>query len=516
MIVVGYPYMKKSAFFTIIGSLIIGLIVIILIMVMQPVRISIQIAAKAPLSALATITSREPTQVAIRIAGKNNDTIEVVFARYAAYHEIPILGLYADSDNQIDFVLKTESGKEFERSHTIRTKKLPSDYPVINVERFLPEKIAPGMTFLQMGHYDEDGNFSSMPVAVDSYGEIRWYYTEKNGHILKQLDSGNFLIQGGRAPNKQDNLLLEIDLLGRIVATRAEVPTGIHHDVTILSNGNLLLLSSAPNSFEDGVIEVDGISGQLLRGWDFRAILDARRPPQPKNLEPADWLHLNGIDCSPLDSSFVISGRDQSSVVKVDVDTGTLRWILGNHAYWDKPHANYLLTPIGDDFTWQWGQHAPMVHPDNPDIILLYDNGNERSYDKPVPPEQNFSRAVEYRIDPVRMEVQQIWQYGEELGSETFTPFIGDANYLSNGNRLICFGGITRDLAGRPVEIFNFAENRLNVMKISARIVEVTEDQPAQEVMRITIQDENNDTYEGYRSYQAERYVLYHPALLAE
>jgi arylsulfate sulfotransferase len=121
---------------------------------------------------------------------------------------------------------------------------------------------------------------------------------------------------------------------------------------------------------------------------------------------------------------------------------------------------------------------------------------------------------VEFEIDEQDMTVRQVWEYGRELGSETFTPFIGDANYLANGNRLICFGGITRNLDGEPVELFDFANNTLNPMKISARIVEVTHDFPAKEVLRISISNDDSESYEGYRSYQAERYPLYHHSLL--
>lgn len=484
------------------------------LLLFQPVRVSVKLSEQAPLGALAIVDSRAPTQVTVRIHGKHDDDIVVTFAPYATHHEVPILGLYPDTANRVDLVLTTNEGKTFERSLTVRTDPLPPNYPEMNVQRLLPDLIAPGMTFLHLGHYDESGSFTSLPTAIDAYGHVRWYYTGEIGHVLRQLDNGNLLIQGSRSAGKPDNLLVEIDMLGNTVAIRAEVATGIHHDVTFMPNGNMLVLSSAPGSFEDGVVEVDGRTGKVLRGWDFRAILDPNRPLQPRNLEEADWLHLNGIDFSAVDDSIIVSGRDQSAVVKVDVDTGALRWILGNHGHWEAPYRDHLLTAVGDGLNWQWGQHAPMVHPSNPDRILVYDNGNERSYTDPVPPAQNYSRAVEFEIDEAAMTVRQVWEYGRELGSQTFTPFIGDANYLSNGNRLVCFGGITKDAKGNPVELFDFAANALNEMKISARIVEVTAEQPAREVMRISISDPDPNSLEGFRSYRAERYPLYHPSNL--
>jgi arylsulfate sulfotransferase len=468
----------------------------------RPVFISVKLSDVAPLSAVASITAKEPVRITVRIAGKHDDDIEVQYANFATEHEIPIYGLYAQTANKVTFIFSTEEGTSYERIVTVRTDPLPEIYPEIQVERIEADLIAPGMTFFHLGYYDEDGGFTPIPCAIDSFGEVRWYYTGNIGHIMKRSDSENLIIQDG-------NTLVEMDLLGNRVAVRAEVPSGIHHDMTYTADGKFLILSTASNSFEDGVVEVDGKSAEVLRGYDFRAILDPLRPSQPKNLEPRDWLHLNGIDASDSDNSFVVSGRDQSAVVKVDRDTGDVRWILGNHTYWKEPFQQYLLTPIGEPFSWQWGQHAPMIHPENPQRILLYDNGNERSYTNVIQPKENYSRAVEYEIDEERMEVRQIWEYGTELGSENFTPFIGDANYLENHNRLITFGGITRDLSGAPIELFDFDQMSINRLKISAQVLEVTDEYPAREVMRFIFEDPDPASYRGYRVYQAERYPLY-------
>ena len=60
------------------------------------------------------------------------------------------------------------------------------------------------------------------------------------------------------------------------------------------------------------------------------------------------------------------------------------------------------------------------------------------------------------------------------------------------------------------MEIFDFAAGKINRMKISARIVEVTADSPAREVLRISIADPDPNSFRGYRSYQAEKYPLYY------
>ncbi len=472
-----------------------------------PVRISLELAEKAPLSGEALIKTRRPTELTLRIAGRDGNDLEVQFPGFERRHRVPVLGLYPDYENRIEFEIRTVDGESYRRSRTLTTAPLPDTYPDIQLERLLPDRIAPGIIFMHLGHYDADGTYHPLPSAIDSYGRVRWFYDGDIGHVLKRLDNGNFLIQD--KSDEETGRLVEIDLLGRRVAERGEVQTGIHHDAARMPNGNILALTSAEGSFDDGVVEIDGESGEVLRGWDLRRILDPARPPQPRNLEEKDWLHLNGIDYNPADDSMLLSGRDQSAVVKIHRESGRLQWILGNHRHWPPQFKPFLLEPANQAFQWPWGQHAPMFHPENPQRVLIYDNGNQRSYDNPLPPQQNYSRAVEYEIDPKTMQVRQLWQFGRRYGAQLYTPFIGDANYLPGGNRLVTFGGITRSLKGRPMELFDFELGEVNRMKISARIIEVTADLPALEVMHISLADPDPDSYRGYRCYRAVKMPLY-------
>jgi arylsulfate sulfotransferase len=109
---------------------------------------------------------------------------------------------------------------------------------------------------------------------------------------------------------------------------------------------------------------------------------------------------------------------------------------------------------IDDVFEWQYGQHAPFILPDfdnDPDTIdiLLFDNGDYRfAFDKElqraianneiVAPEL-YSRMVHYRINEREMTIEQIWQFGKELGEPYYSRWCGNARLLENGNRLGTF-----------------------------------------------------------------------------
>jgi len=494
---------RKPLIFIILGSALAVLTIFtILFLVLPPVRMSVTLSGEMPLGAEAEIRSRFPSRVTLTVEGRDGNDMEHEFPGRRRRHRVPVLGLYPGYDNRITFLLTSRRGGTVSVRRTVVTAPLPEAFPDIRVYRASDREPAPGMIFAHPGTYNNDGDYHPLTCALDNYGKVRWFYPGEIGHVLKRLANGNLIIQ------KEDSLV-EIDMLGRRTGKTWQVPGGLHHDAIELPDGNFLALSSAPGSFDDGVVEIGRNTGDPVRWWDFRNIVDPSRPRQPKNLRDDDWLHLNGIAYSPEDDAFIVSGRDQSALIKVDRFTGKLVWILSSHRYWKPEYGPYLLEPDTTPFPWPWGQHAPAVHPGDPDRILVYDNGNKRSYDTPLAPEENYSRAVEYRLSPDGRRVSQVWQYGEERGSGLYTPFIGSAAYLPGGNRLICFGGITRSLEGMPMEIFDFEAGTVNRMKMSAVITEVTSDTPAEQVLELWFEDDDPDSYRGYRSYRAFKMPLY-------
>ncbi|MFP4011863.1 MAG: aryl-sulfate sulfotransferase [Spirochaetaceae bacterium] len=499
------------------------------------VQVRVERADAAPLSALLTVEARRPVRVELHMSSPQRGSLELRadFDEYRRRHELPVLGLHPDAENRLRIVTVEEDGRTKTHERTVQTPPLPDRYPEVEVARARPDRESEGLFLLQLAAYDEEGDYHPLASAVDSHGNVRWLYTEDFGHLLSPLRNGKLMVQ-------KDDDIVEIDWLGRRTGKRWTVPEGLHHDAVELADGNFLALSAAPGSFDDGMVEIDRDSGRVARSFDFREILDPRRPRQPINLEDADWLHLNGIDYDAAADAAVVSGRDQSAVVKVDLDSGEPVWILSSHTHWSEEFAPYLLEPTGEPFEWSWGQHAPELYrsatdavgpaagpaageseqmngedtaasglPSHVRRVLVYDNGNHRSYDDPLPPDENYSRAVEYEIDEAAGTVEQLWQYGKERGSELFTPFIGDADYLPNGNRLVVFGGISRDLDGRPQALFDLDAMEVNDMKISARVVEVTDGTPARRVVELGFEDPDPDTYAGYRIYQAEKIRFY-------
>jgi arylsulfate sulfotransferase len=163
----------------------------------------------------------------------------------------------------------------------------------------------------------------------------------------------------------------------------------------------------------------------------------------------------------------MVSLRTQDAVIKFDRKTGGLRWILGTHDNWKKPWSDKLLMP-DDPVAWNFHQHDCSVTPAG--TILCFDNGNHRAepFERAVPPEANFSRAVEFAVDEARGSVRQVWRYGDAEGERLFAGFQGGAFRLPGGNTFITYGGIC-SLNGKSV-------NEPDGADIRARLIEVTPD----------------------------------------
>ena len=76
--------------------------------------------------------------------------------------------------------------------------------------------------------------------------------------------------------------------------------------------------------------------------------------------------------------------------------------------------------------------------------VFLFDNGNNKSKNKEeyVVAEDSYSRGVMYKISTEDMTIEQIWEYGKERGSEFYSPYISDVDYLDENHYIVHSGGI--------------------------------------------------------------------------
>jgi hypothetical protein len=343
---------------------------------------------------------------------------------------------------------------------------------------------------------------------------VVWYTSEGSNKPLFK-PGGRFLFQNG-------NAVFEMTLVGdkRRVTTLEDAGFALHHEFTESFADTYLALTRErlpvedyPSSetdpaaplqtaeIEDNPVVEFLLDGTIRKRWRLSEILDPTRigymslGVTDAYTGGLDWAHANSVYHDPRDDTLVVSVRHQDAVIKFSRNSGELKWILGNHNNWEHPWSNYLLTPVGSPFAWQYHQHSAIVLANG--NIMLFDNGNFRAspFDgtEPMKPHQSYSRAVEYEVDEKDMTVRQVWEYGRDEPERLFSYMVSEAEALpETGNVLITFGGVNT--------VNGVNSSALGYGKKHARVMQVTKESPAYKVFDVRVYDPNAIRTTIYRS----------------
>lgn len=345
--------------------------------------------------------------------------------------------IYSDKNSQVKNLIET-----VEREFEIKTDPLPVNFPHADVAKADRSKLDSSFYFLSPA--TKNGYMS----AYDINGDVRWYLTTTALWENTKLSNGHLLISTERLLSQPYYMtgLYEIDLLGKIYAEYS-LPGGYHHDYFELQNGNLIVASNNFNqqnhTVEDYIVEIDRKTGEVVKKIDLQKILK-KDDGKNENWTETDWFHNNSIYYDKNTNSLILSGRHQDAVVSIDYTTTDINWILGDPTNWSSFYQKYFLKPIGQNFEYQWSQHAAKITPEG--YLTLFDNGNNKSKNEAsyVKAENSYSRAVIFRIDQKNKTVEQLWQFGKERGSDFYSPYISDFDYLSPNHYLVHSGGIVK------------------------------------------------------------------------
>ena len=388
----------------------------------------------SPLTALVIFETAKKEKVKITIEGEDDLTTYTHEFDKEKVHYIPVYGLYAGKENTVVI----ECGNE-KKELKIKTEELPDDF-------ILPTSVKKEESKLTNDLYFFTPSSGGCTCAYDTNGDVRWYLTNTATWKIDRLENGHLLVSTERLVNSPYYLtgLYEMDMLGKIYVEYS-LPGGYHHDYYEMPNGNLLVASDDFNSgkgtVEDYIVELDRETGKIVKTIDLKDILNME-DGKSENWVEYDWFHNNSVWYDEKTNSITLSGRHQDAVINIDYDTEKLNWIIGDPTNWSEEYQKYFFKPVGDDFEWQWSQHAAMITPEG--YVFIFDNGNNKSKneDEYVDAEDSYSRGVMYKIDTEKMTIEQVWEYGKERGSEFYSPYISDVDYLDKDHYIVHSGGI--------------------------------------------------------------------------
>ncbi|SFD66164.1 arylsulfate sulfotransferase [Lentibacillus persicus] len=451
----------------------------------------------APLTALVMFETDAPARTTVTVEGKDKQAdIQRTYDNDQTTHTIPVLGLYPGYENTVTIETTTESGETSKHTFTIETEPLPDDFLTNETPVSHPENMEEGLTFVIPS--------TRYAYGVDHNADVRWYSTLWNSHVFKRLDNGHILYATKEKGQDQYNEMLEMDMLGKVYESYLiqleDYPDTnvVHHGMIELPNGNFLATVHDTSSpyIEDEMIEIDRETGETVRDFSFRDLFPEDFYEDYGNVfsDDGDWFHQNAVWYVEKDDSILVSSRHQDLIMKLSYPEGEINWILADHEKWPDAYDEYLLEPKSEDFKFPAGPHAPMTMPDfdnnqATNDYLLFDNNVVITRGKD-PLSGDFSQAVQYRINPDEMTVEQIWQFGKQRGEDFYSRIVGDADYLNRtGNRLVTSGYIDADEG------------------MNSRIVEVTNSQPADVVFELVVSGFEKESHR--QAYRAERMPLY-------
>ena len=445
----------------------------------------------SPLTALVMFTTDEETEVEVTIKGKDKNSTFTHTFESAKEHYLPIYGLYANKENEVILKVGEES-----KTLKIKTEALPDNMA-------LPTSVTAKKDKLGNDLYFFTPSSSGYTVAYDVNGDVRWYLTNYALWKVDRLENGNLLLSTERLVNSPYYMtgMYEMTLLGKIVKEYS-LPGGYHHDYYEMPNGNFLVASDnfSSGTVEDYIVEMDRNTGEIVKTFDLTKILN-KEDGKSENWTQYDWFHNNAVWYDEKTNSITLSGRHMDAVINLDYETGKLNWIIGDSTNWSEEYQKYFFTPVGDDFEWQWSQHAAMITPEG--YVFILDNGNNKSKieSEYVPASKSYTRGVMYKIDTENMTIEQIWEYGKERGSSFYSPYISDVDYLDKNHYIVHSGGIV-SVDGKPSN--QPAGLSTGEVKLTSDTVELLNDEVIFEIKLPT----NNYRVEKMSLYGDEKFSL--------
>lgn len=380
----------------------------------------------APLSALVVFSTPEETSIEMSINGKDS----IKFER-SKEHAIPVYGLYADFENKVE--LKDENGSS--KTLTIKTDKYEGG--VINVEK--NKIVASDEFFLVSPDYENTS-------AYEANGKLLWYLdiADIEGAVIF-LGNGRFLIsdpyQGVGGIRINYSGFMDVDYLGKVRKLYLG-EYGYHHEIVRIKGNSEYLLPghNEESPFMQAVLyTVDAKTMKVKQKLDFYEIFRKEAPRWTKDTVKNEKFNfvINGIDYDEESGDALASIRSLGMIIRVNMDSGKIKWIFADPKNIPKPMHKYLLK-TADGIRYPYGQHACTFLSDgriayhNNDVDFLASDMHLSSFN------DHYSTNEIMEVDEDNMTVTTKWTY--DADKDIISRMSGSLEFLENGDKLISYG----------------------------------------------------------------------------
>ncbi|CAB4994776.1 unannotated protein [freshwater metagenome] len=333
---------------------------------------------------------------------------------------------------------------------------LPHDFSNLNVTR--NDDPTPGWYMISTGFGASDGS-GTWTVILDSHGAVVWYHQTSQPVIdFKRLPNGNLAwvnILGATFGTNPTGAYEEHAVNGSLVRTWSTIDTTTdHHDMKMLANGNVMMLSyhqrtgidvsalgadftNSETVFDAWIQEITPV-GAVVWEWhseDHIGISETTAQLDGVNIRVAvsgavDLVHINSVDVDPTTGDLIVSMRHTDATYRIRrspalAGDGSIIWKLSGNAPTEVGAQH--LTLVGDPYGGTRRQHDARILP----------NGNITIFDDESGRTAETARAVEYAINNNAGTATMVREWRSQSGP---SAAMGGTRRQSDGSIVICWG----------------------------------------------------------------------------
>ncbi len=271
---------------------------------------------------------------------------------------VPVIGLYADYDNEVKMTIKTKSGNE-------QTEVINFDTTGL----LIPKNLQKANVKVEDNKYNDFMNdklvYNSNGMAYDINGDLRVYglFQDYNwtSNFTKLINDKLFVGSSDMDGIYYQTYIYEIDLMGKIKKEiQAPDNIGFHHDGEFDGENYYFLgeyLDHSEGKYRESLILKYDSNLNYKETIDLGDFFTGEESDLVNASE--NDIHFNSIEYIEEENQLVVSSRATNKLYSYDLDDSDIAWILGekednNPDFTDK----YLKVTNPDEFVYPSGQHS--------------------------------------------------------------------------------------------------------------------------------------------------------------
>jgi hypothetical protein len=338
----------------------------------------------------------------------------------AASNRTLLLGMKQNKTYHYRIVAKSPAGDCFGPDQTIQTGALPTGLPNIQKETRNAAELYGG--FLIAGQYVQGGAGTGSPAFIlDKDGEFVWAYIMPMRDVtgVRPSYDGQYMwMMSANVPENQGANVRRISMDGSMIENFSDEFEGANHQMTVLPDETVGFYAYG-NGCDD--IKEFNPSTRMVKTIINSGTAHGAGTP----------CHVNAIEYSPTDDSYLFSDLDNDNITKV-TRSGEVVWVIGGS-------TNDFS---GTGTTWS-RQHGIDVLGE--DKFVFFNNGMMGS---------SGSVMIEMTLDLQAMSASRTWTYTD--ADNLRNDVMGDVQRMDNGNTMVAYStkGVLQEVnaAGEVLE----------------------------------------------------------------